>query len=163
LRLAQAVDESRDITWMRRILRLLVLFLAFSGLGLGAGFAGEKVWVGLYLAENEPPPPNALLAPAGMHRQLHEVFGFKHYVLLKSQEFGLRNEWEQWFVPREDFFIRVEPLRQMPGEPRLIDYEIYKDGFIVAKGRYEPVEGTPLFINGPDFHRGRFIFVLDAR
>jgi len=143
--------------------RLLVLLLAFSGLGLGAGRAEEKVWIGLYLAENAPPPPDALLAPEKLHHQLHEVFGFKHYELIKAQEAGLRNEWAQWFMPRRDFFIRVEPLRRQPGEPRFIDYEIYKDGFIVAKGKYEPRAGTPLFINGPDFHLGRLIFVLDAR
>jgi len=33
----------------------------------------------------------------------------------------------------------------------------------VAKGRFEPREGTPLFINGPDFKQGRLIFVLDAQ
>jgi hypothetical protein len=145
------------------IFRLLVLILAFSGLGMGAGLAGEKVWVSLYLAENEPPPPGALPTPEKLHHRLHAVFGFKHYELLKAQDVELRNEWEQWFVPRKDFFIRVEPLRRQPGEPKFIDYEIYKDGFIVARGRYEPREGTPLFINGPDFHQGRLIFVLEAR
>ncbi len=45
----------------------------------------------------------------------------------------------------------------------LLDYELYKDGFIVAKGQYEPRTGTPLFINGPDFKQGRLIFVLEAR
>ena len=141
----------------------MVLFLAFSGLGLGASMAGEKVWIGLYLAENNPPQPEALLAPEQLRHQLREVFGFKHYELLKAQEVELRNEWEQWFMPRRDFFMRLEPLRRLPGGPKLIDYEIYKDGFIVAKGKFEPREGTPLFINGPDFHQGRLIFVLDAR
>ena len=148
---------------MRMSFRFVVLLAAFSGLGIGAGFAGEKVWVGLYLAENEPPPPDALLAPEKMHHRLHAVFGFKHYELIQAQEVELRNEWEQWFMPRRDFFIRVEPLRRQPGEPKCIYYEIYKDGFIVARGRYEPREGTPLFINGPDFHQGRLIFVLEAR
>jgi hypothetical protein len=148
---------------MRRNLRVLILILAFFGSGIGAGFAGEKVWVGLFLAENGPPPPNARLASEGMHRRLHEVFGFKHYELLKSQEVELHQEWEQWFVPRKDFFIRLEPLHGEADAPRIIDYEIYKDGFIVAKGRYEPRAGTPLFINGPDFHQGRLIFVLKAR
>jgi hypothetical protein len=148
---------------MRMSFRFVVLILAFSGLGIGAGFAGEKVWVGLYLAENGPPPPNASLAPEKLRYQLHEVFGFRHYELIRAQEVELRNEWEQWFMARKDFFIRVEPLRRQPGEPKVIDYEIYKDGFIVAKGKYEPREGTPLFINGPDFHEGRLIFVLEAR
>lgn len=148
---------------MRMSFRFLVLFVAFSGLGLGAGFAGEKVWVGLYLAGNGPPPPGALLAPEKLHLGLRAVFGFQHYELVKAQEVELRNEWEQWFVPRRDFFLRMEPLRGQPGGPRIIDYEIYKDGFIVAKGKFEPREGTPLFISGPDFKQGRLIFVLEAR
>jgi hypothetical protein len=148
---------------MRMSLRIAVLLLAFSWLGIGAGFAGEKVWVGLYLAENGPPPPDAMLAPEKLHHRLHMVFGFKHYELVQAQEMELHSEWEQWFVPRKDFFIRVEPLHREPGQPKFIDYEIYKDGFIVAKGKYEPRDGLPLFINGPDFHQGRLIFVLEAR
>jgi len=144
-------------------LRLLVLLLAFCWLGHGSGVAAGKVWVGLYLAENGPPPPGAVMAPEELRHRLHEVFGFKHYEMLKGQELVLRNEWGQWFVPRRDFFIRVEPLHREPGQPRFIDYEIYKDGFIVAKGRYEPHADTPLFINGPDFKQGRLILVLEPR
>jgi hypothetical protein len=143
--------------------RFVVLLLAFLAAGLGSSFAAGKVWVGLFLAENRPPPPGVTLAPEPLHHRLHEVFGFQHYELIKGQEIALHNEWEQWFVPRQDFFIRVEPLKRLPGQPRFIDYEIYKDGFIVAKGRYQPRDGTPLFINGPDFHQGRLIFVLEPR
>ena len=142
--------------------KLLVLLLAFSAFGLGTSFAGEKVRAGLYLAANEPPPPGVQMASPKLHYQLEQVFGFQHYRLLKQQDFLLRNEWEQWFMPRRDFFVRIEPLHREPGEPRMLAYEIYKDGFIVVKGTYELHEETPLFINGPDFHRGRLILVLEA-
>jgi hypothetical protein len=148
---------------MRKSIRVLFLILAFSGLGFGASFAGDKIWVGLFLAQNTSPPADAKLAPEKLHNRLQDVFGFKHYELLKSDELQLHNEWEEWFVPRKDFFIRLEPSHLLAGEPKCIDYEIYKDGFIVAKGKYEPRQGTPLFINGPDFRAGRFIFVLKAR
>ena len=148
---------------MRMILGFWVLFLAFSGLGLGAAFAGDKVKVELYLAENAPPAPDAKLAPEWLHHRLKEVFGYKHYELMQAQEFDLHHEWEQWFMPRRDFFIRVQPQPRQPGQPRVLDYEIYKDGFSVASGKFEPREGTPLFINGPYFHAGMFIFVLEAR
>jgi hypothetical protein len=148
---------------MRTPLKFLALVLVFSALGLVGSFAGEKVRVGLYLAENEPPPPGAQMAPEWLRNRLEQVFGFRHYELKKEQEFFLRNEWEQWFMPRRDFFLRLEPLHREPGEPKMIDYEIYKDGFIVAKGTYELHEETPLFINGPDFRHGRLILVLEAR
>jgi hypothetical protein len=148
---------------MRTPFKFLALLAAFSAMGLGASFAGEKVWVGLYLATNEPPAPDAHLAPEKLHHGLKEVFGFRHYELMKEQDIALHNEWEQWFMPRKDFFLRLEPLHHEPGEPKIIAYEIYKDGFIVAKGRYEPQDDTPLFIGGPFFHKGQLIFVLDAR
>lgn len=143
--------------------KLLALVLALSWAGTGAGWAHGKVWVSLYLAENTPPKAKYVMAPDKLAHRLHAVFGFKYYHLIKEGTIELNNEWEQWVVPRNDFFIRVKPLRPTGNEPRLVDYEIYKDGFIVAKGKYEPSDGVPLFINGPDFKSGRFIFVLEAR
>jgi len=140
------------------------LALLFSlSLGLGACQAGEKVQVSLYLAENAPPSSNDQLASKKMEDRLNSVFGFKYYELIKSEVIELGREWEQWVMPRKDFFIRLKPLPRHSDEPRVVDYEIYKDGFIVAKGTYEPHEETPLFINGPDFKQGRFIYVLETR
>ena len=142
--------------------KLLALLLAFSAFGLGTSFAGEKVCVSLYLGQNEPPPSGTQPAPGKLHHQLEAVFGFQHYRLIKEQDFQLHNEWEQWFMPRRDFFMRIEPLHHELGQPKMLDYEIYKDGFIVVKGTYELHAETPLFINGPDFHKGRLILVLEA-
>ena len=139
------------------------LILAFGLLATTSAFAGDKVLVGLYLAGNGPVRPGTVLASEKMEYRLRAVFGFKHYKLIKAQEIALDDPWEQWVMPRRDFFIRMEPLPWRTGDTRLVDYAIYKDGFIIAKGRYEPQPDTPLFINGPDFNQGRFIFVLDAR
>ena len=143
--------------------RILVLVIAFLGLGLVQSVAGEKVWVGLYVAQNTPPPPGATPAPERLDHRLRAVFGFGHYSLVKEEEIELGHEWEQWAVPRKDFFIRVVPLPRQPGAPRLVDYEIYKDGFSVANGRYQPSPDEPLFISGPDYLHGRLIFVLESR
>jgi hypothetical protein len=142
---------------------ILLLIAVFCGFGAGTVRAGERMRVALFFAENGSPPPNARLAEDDLHEQLREVFGFRHYELKKAQMIELHHEWEQWFVPRQDFFLRIVPLPHEPGERRRVAYEIYKDGFIVAKGEYEPHEDTPLFINGPNFRDGRLIFVLQAR
>jgi hypothetical protein len=143
--------------------KIIALGMAFSCFGVVAGWANDKVSVALYLAENVVPSPQALLAPEKLHHGLHDVFGFEHYELLKKEEIDLKNNWEQWVLPRKDFFIRLKPLPGQPGEGPVLDYELYKDGFIVAKGQYEPREGIPLFIDGPDFKQGRLIFVLEKR
>jgi hypothetical protein len=148
---------------MRKTFLFPILFLILFCLSTASGLAAGRVWIGLYLAGDKAPRHEAVLAPEKLRPRLHAVFGFKHYELLKEQEIEWAGDGEQWFVPRKDFFIRMQPLPRVPGEPRLMEYEIYKDGFSVAKGRFEPREGTPLFINGPDFHQGRLILMLDER
>jgi hypothetical protein len=140
---------------------ILVWSLVFLGISLGAAVAHDKVEAALYLGQNNSPSLLTREAPDKLSGRLQEVFGFHHYVLLKADKIELAHTWTQWFVPRRDFFICLKPLRPQLDEPRLVDYEIYQDGFIVAKGKYEPSDGTPLFINGPDFKNGRLIFVLE--
>ena len=145
------------------IFRLLVIVLVLSLGGLGPAMAGDKIWVDLYLAQNTAPAANAPVAPAQLHDRLVSVFGYKHYELVKSEQIELAHQWEQWAVPRKDFFIRVEPLPRQPDKPQTVAWELYKDGFLVVKGHYEAHKETPLFINGPEYKQGRFIFVLEER
>jgi hypothetical protein len=143
--------------------RILALLLFLSLLGLGAARADEKLEASLYLGQNAPLSLLSRGAPDDLNDRLHQVFGFAHYQFLKSGKIDLDHTWAQWFVPRKDFFIRLTPEAAPPDEPQLIDYEIYQNGFIVATGKYEPSTDTPLFINGPDFKKGRLIFVLEAK
>ena len=144
--------------------KILALILALGWLGIGASFGdSDDVWVGLYLAENTPPHEEATVASEKLTHRLHKVFGFTYYKLIKAEAIEMGKEWSHWVIPRNDFFIRVEPLPHHSGEPKMLDYEIYKDGFIVANGKYEPRLDTPLFICGPEFKQGRLIFVLEAR
>jgi hypothetical protein len=145
---------------MKYLLITLALFLfLFAPLAR----AGDRVETALYWGRNTSPPLLSHEAPGPLGDRLRQVFGFRHYQLIKSDKIDLSHTWSQWFVPRHDFFICVKPLRAEADEPRLIDYDIYQDGFIVAEGKFEPAEGTPLFINGPDFKNGRLIFVLENR
>ena len=148
---------------MHKIVPLLLL-IALFGVGSGAASASDKVWAGLYLAENTKPVESAKEAPEHLRHRLHAVFGYRHYYLVNGQVIDLHHAWEHWVMPRKDLFMRVQPLpRAKEDEPRRIYYEIYKDGFMVANGQYEAHEETPLFINGPDFKSGRFVFVIESK
>lgn len=138
-----------------------ILFLL--ALAMTAARAGDKVEAALYLGQNGAPPFLSHAAPADLAVRLHQVFGFGHYQLLKAGRIDLSHPWKQWFVPRRDFFIGVTPQAAAADEPQFVDYEIYQEGFLVAKGKFEPSDGTPLFINGPDFKKGRLIFVLETQ
>jgi hypothetical protein len=142
---------------MRYLCAALLLVLG------GTAQAAEKIEAALYWGRNTPPPFLAHTAPADLRDRLRQVFGFHHYQLLKADKIVLSHTWTQWFIPRKDFFICLKPLKSQADEPQLIDYEIYQDGFILAKGKYEASPETPLFINGPDFKNGRLIFVFETR
>ena len=145
-------------------MRPLVAALAFACLcSRVAAQADDHLEASLYWGRNTPPPLLAHVASEELGDRLHKVFGFRHYQLVKSDRIDLNRTWSQWFIPRKDFFLNLRALKPQTDEPRLIDYEIYQDGFILAKGKYEPGEGTPLFINGPDFKGGRLILVLEPR
>jgi hypothetical protein len=144
-------------------MKLFALILALLALGLGNSRAGEVIWVGLYHAVNTPPPAGATEAPEKLHHRLKAIFGYKHYVLIKDQNIELAKHWQQWAVPRKDYFIRLDPLPPKPGEFQQVNYEIYKDGFIMVKGTYQPQKGTPLFLNGPSYNQGKLVFVLEEK
>jgi hypothetical protein len=141
------------------MMRPLFSLLAFLIL-MGSVHAGPLIWAGLFLGENRPAGRQA---PPGLTHRLQEVFGFSNYKLIKGVNIDLRSPWDHWVVARKDFFLRLHALPPVPGAPPLLDYAIYKDGFIVARGRYAVTYDTPLFINGPDLHRGRLIFVVEPR
>jgi len=141
------------------MMRLLFSLLAFVLLA-GSVHASDQIWAGLFVGENRPSGPQA---PPRLAHRLREVFGFTNYRMLKGDNIDLRINEPHWVLARKDFFLRIDALPHGPNEPDRLAYEIYKDGFIVAKGRYVPAPDTPLFINGPDFHHGRLIFVIEAR
>jgi len=144
------------------MIRPLLFSLLLLGL-LGPAHGADKLWVALYLGEKRHPDEEQTLAPEKLAQRLREVFGFEQYKLIKGEEVDLQKDGDHWVLSRKDFFLRIQALPQAPDEPKQIAYEIYKDGFLVVKGKYEISADTPLFINGPDFHQGRLIFVVDPQ
>jgi hypothetical protein len=139
----------------RPFLTLLALVL-FTGLA----HAGPLIWAGYFVGEVRPSGPQA---PPVLSGRLQQVFGFPYYRFLKGKNIDLRAPRDHWVMARPDFFVRIQALPHPPDAPDGLMYEIYKDGFIIARGQYIVTPDTPLFINGPDFHHGRLIFVIESR
>jgi hypothetical protein len=137
-----------------------ILSLIALGFFTGLVHADPLIWAGYFFAESRPEGPPA---PPQLEHRLQQVFGFPYYKFIKGVNIDLRAPRDHWVMSRKDFFVKIHGLPPGPDEQDGLVYEIYKDGFLVARGHYLVTPGTPLFINGPDFHRGRLIFVIEAR
>ena len=139
----------------RPILSLLAL-VVFTSLAHASPF----IWSGFFIGESQP---HGRQAPPVLAQRLQQVFGFPCYRFIKGVNIDLRLPRDHWVMARLDFFVRIHAAPHPPGAPDALVYDIYKDGFIIARGQYVVTPDTPLFINGPDFHHGRLIFVIESR
>jgi len=139
----------------RPFLSLLALVLL-----TGLAQAGPLIWAGYFVGENHP---SRAQAPPLLSQRLRQVFGFPFYRFVRGVNIDLRAPRDHWVLARPDFCVRIMAQPHPPGTPDGLGYEIYKDGFMIARGQYVVDPGTPLFINGPTVHRGLLIFVIEAR
>ncbi len=105
---------------MRLTIRFFVLLFAFSGFAVAAAQPDDRLAVDLYLAENDPPPRGRGWRRKSFITSSWKSSAFAHYELLQTEDFELRHEMEQWFMPRRDFFMRLVPQPRVPGYPRQV-------------------------------------------
>lgn len=110
----------------------------------------------LYLAEKDA-APGEILAPEPLSHQLYVLYGYPYYKLIKQSDLDPKGTWNQWFQARPDFSLRIFSL---PEQDNPLGYEVYKDDALVAQGKYHPIDGVPLFINGPFLKSSRLIMAI---
>ena len=137
-----------------------VLLLALGAAPARA--AGDRIWSALVLAtrEDSPPPvPEALkeFAPA-----IRKIFGYNSLYLLGEKKRELYSGGEEWLVPSEEFFFKVQCLAQSATSYTL-RIELYRVKDLLITTEAKLARGAPLYIRGPEWGRGQLIFVLEVR
>ncbi len=145
---------------MRRVLAAGVLFLACCASGAHAG--GDRIWSALVLATKENTPsaiPSALerFAPT-----IKKIFGYNSLYLLGEKKRDLVSGGEQWLVPSEEFFFKVQCLSRGAASYTL-RIELYRDKGLLVTTEAKLAKDAPLYIRGPAWGRGQLIFVLEVR
>ncbi len=121
--------------------------------------AQESIWVALIKGDGAPALESNRLDPYQV--KLKSVFGFEGYHLLYQADVPLGEKYEQWILPRKDFYLKIVPLQRRDNGCNLL-FEVYREKTLLVSGRYFASEERPLFINGPDFEGGRLIFLLKS-
>lgn len=143
----------------------IVAFCLFLGLLLCtvSAQADDKLWGGLLVGSNEPPPDPQ---PARLQRyqpRLSRIFGYPYFSLIGQSKRELSADAEQWLIPGEDFSVRCFVR---PGKAD----GIYRVSLQLFRGQKELVQtvarlsrGSPLFIRGPLYGKGQLIIVIMVR
>ena len=152
---------------MRRLIRFLILLTGLHRAGIGASFAAGTKSGSASISPRTKPPPDRRRQPSRRSPCIiasTRFSVFNHYQLVKAQDVDTCTTSGNIGSCRARISSSASSRSTTKEAPRASSITRYtRTGFIVAKGKYEPREGTPLFINGPDFNEGRLIFVLEPR
>ncbi len=145
---------------MQRLTLFLVLIVALIG-GPSAG-AADKIWTGLVLATTEEPPkePTEDLLP--FVDEIREIFGYNTYYLLRQKKKKIVEGTEEWVVPTKQFYLKLRCTERTETSYR-VTLELYADDRFILTSDVELARDAPLFIRGPQWGKGRLIFVMEVR
>jgi hypothetical protein len=135
-----------------------LMLLAMAPLGR----AGDNIWAALVLGTNEHPPkpvPKELAAYAG---GLREIFGVNSLYLLGYKKRKIVKGGEEWIVPTKAVFLKVRCLDRGAASYTL-QLELYVKKRLVVTSKVKLARGAPLYIRGPEWGRGRLVFILEVR
>lgn len=114
------------------------------------------------LATTEEPakPPTEGLEP--YVEQIREIFGHNTYYLIEDDKEKILKGTEEWVVPTKRFFLKLRCYGRTESAYQ-VGLELYADDRFILTSDVELARDAPLFIRGPQWGKGRLIFILEVR
>jgi hypothetical protein len=145
---------------MKQIVAATILFLVVGTPQSSA--EGDRIWSALVLATTEDPPAPIPGALQKFARSIKKIFGYNSLYLLGEKKRDLVSGGEEWLVPTENFFFRVQCLAQGKTSYTL-RIELYHDKRLLVTTEAKLARDAPLYIRGPEWGNGQLIFLLEVR
>lgn len=145
---------------MQRLAIFLILTVVLVSSESAA--AADKIWTGLVLATTEEPakPPSEKLEP--FVEEIHEIFGYKTYYLLRQKKEKIVEGTEEWVIVTNQLNLKLRCTGRTKTTYQ-VNLELYADGKFLLTSDVELARDAPLFIRGPQWGKGRLIFVMEVR
>lgn len=144
---------------MRFVLRVFAVVILCSSF---ARAGSDMIWSGLVLATKENPAQPVPESLKNFAPVIKEVFGYNSLYLLGQKKRGLVSGGEEWLVPSEEFFVRVQCLSQEETHYKL-RIELYRGKKLLVTTEARLARDAPLYIRGPNWGKGQLIFLLEVR
>lgn len=142
---------------IRRVLLLLAIVAVASTVR-----AEDRIWAALVLGcpnTSEEPVPKELEPFIG---GLKTVFGYKTFYLLNAKEKKIREGTEEWIVPRKQIFLKVRCTDRDKTSYTVV-VELYVKKQLLVTSEVRLAREAPLYIRGPNWGKGRLVFILEVR
>jgi len=126
------------------------------------GRADDKIWAALVLGTNERPPKPVPKELAAYAPGLRTIFGVNSLYLLGSKKREIVKGSEEWIVPTKVVFLKVRCLDRGAAS-YTVQLDLYLKKRLVVTSKVRLARGAPLYIRGPQWGRGRLVFILEVR
>ena len=95
-----------------------------------------------------------------LETRLQKVFPFTNYHLIGRHSQKVFKEYESWVVPSKDLCLKIDSRGPAEGGGVNVHLQLWQDTKVLVKSDAVLVEDKPIFLGGPEWRRGRLIFVV---
>lgn len=141
--------------------RFLFPFFFLALLLAGPALADDDTLAALILATNEksPRPLTGKLEPFGA--DLERIFGYNSFYVLGTDQENIYMGNEEWFVPSEEFFVKITILEQLKAHYRL-QVDLFQRKKLLVSSEVELAMDAPVYIRGPQWGKGQLVMVVSV-
>lgn len=92
--------------------------------------------------------------------RLQKVFPYSHYHLIGKHSQKVFKEYESWVVPSKDLCLKIDSRGPSNGGGVNVHLQLWQDTKVLVKSDSVLRLDKPIFLGGPDWRKGRLIFVV---
>jgi hypothetical protein len=92
--------------------------------------------------------------------RLQKVFPYSHYHLIGKHTQKVFKEYESWVVPSKDLCLKIDSRGPSNGGGVNVHLQLWQDTKVLVKSDSVLRLDKPIFLGGPDWRKGRLIFVV---
>ena len=121
----------------------------------------------LFFAVNDPAAPAQeekvaaeALVLTSLEAKLKKVFPYSNYHLIGRHSQKVFKEYESWVVPSKDLCLKIDSRGPAEGGGVSVHLQLWQDTKVLVNSDAVLLQDKPIFLGGPDWRRGRLIFVV---
>ena len=97
---------------------------------------------------------------ADMKERLAKTFKKKNYRLLGTHSQDVLKDYESWVVPSKDICLKIDSRGPNGSNGINLHIQLWQEKKVLVKSDVTLKAGQPIFIGGPDWRKGRLVFVV---